>query len=125
MPTPEEIEDLCRELIAARPDGLPLAVAGATREALDAALRRSGYQLVRTERRFHAEVIEIDIEDLPELIEKLRTKFLLEFDAEILDPEAEQLFLLALSSLEQAERFAKLAVYKVRQERARQKGSWP
>lgn len=129
MLTLEEIENLSRELIAAGPDGLPLAVSGATREALDAALKRSGYRLMHTERSAHPErgfraearVLEadLDIEDLPEPIEKLRAKFLLELDDEALDPEAEQLFLLALSSLEQAARFAKLAVYKSRQARTR------
>ena len=58
------------------------------------------------------------IEELPERIEKLRMAWLLDHDAGYLDPEAEQLYLLALGALEQAERFAKLAVYKMRQARS-------
>lgn len=61
---------------------------------------------------------EPDIEEFPDRIEKLRTEWLFEHDAQYLDPESEQLYLLALGSLEQAERFAKLAVLKTRQARA-------
>ena len=60
---------------------------------------------------------DLDIEELPERIEELRTKFLFEHGDD-LDPEAEQLYLLAIGALEQAERFAKLAVYKTRQARS-------
>lgn len=68
---------------------------------------------------------ELDIEDVPGPIKELRARFLCDIDAESLDAEAEQHFLLALSALEQAERFAQLAVYQTRQARATTKGSWP
>lgn len=61
---------------------------------------------------------EPDIEEFPDRIEKLRVEWLFEHDAQYLDPEAEQLYLLAIGALEQAERFAKLAVLKMRQARA-------
>jgi len=119
------IADLCDAMIAAK-TGVDLFLDGAEINELEKELRSTGYRLVRmVNGRFRAEALALDIEDLPDPIEKLRAKFLLELDAEGLDPEAEQFFLLALSSLEQAARFAKLAVYKVRQARAREKGSWP
>ena len=65
----------------------------------------------------------LDIESVPEPIEKLRVRFLMEVDARGLEPEAEQYLLLALNALEQAERFAKLAVYKTRQARAFTRGA--
>lgn len=58
-----------------------------------------------------------DIEDVPGPINALRCRFLFEIEGNSLEPEAEQFFLLALSALEQAERFAKMAVYKTRQAR--------
>lgn len=67
---------------------------------------------------------ELDIEDVPRPIELLRARFLFELEANSLDAEAEQHFLLALSALEQAHRFAQLAVYKTRQMRAATKGSY-
>lgn len=62
--------------------------------------------------------LELDIEEFPKRIKRLRTEWLFEFDDEHLDLEAEQLYLLAIGALEQAERFAKLAVLKTRQARA-------
>ncbi len=65
-------------------------------------------------------------EDLKKTIEVIRIHGLLCGElGEGLDPEAEQFFLLALSALEQAERYAMLVEFKVRQERARTRGSWP
>jgi len=63
-------------------------------------------------------VDELDIDEIPELISALHSKLLTDFDAGWLDPEAEQYFLLALETVNQAKRFATLAVYKTRQARA-------
>lgn len=68
-----------------------------------------------------------DHEDLALSIGALRRRLLcddLEEQAQS-EPEAEQYHLLVLATLEQAERFAMLAEYKLRQMRARTKGSWP
>lgn len=64
-------------------------------------------------------------EDLKKTIERVRAHALFGSISENLDPEAEQHFLLALSLLEQAACHAMLVEYRVRQERARTKGSWP
>lgn len=64
-------------------------------------------------------------EDLKRTIERVRCHALFGDLSENLDPEAEQFFLLAISALEQAERYAMLVEYRVRQERARMQGGVP
>ena len=61
---------------------------------------------------------ELDIEKAPELVDAIAMDLLDAFDRESLQPESEQFFLLMLDSLKQAERFATLAVYKMRQAHA-------
>jgi hypothetical protein len=64
-------------------------------------------------------------EDLKLTIERVRQHALYGEISENLGPEAEQFFLLALSALEQAERYAMLVEYRVRQDRARMQGVSP
>ena len=52
---------------------------------------------------------EYDISDLPELIQDFRYKLLYDTNEFGLDPIAEQYFLLSMSALEQAQRYAQLS----------------